>query len=237
MHLFRSVKIRHAIAFGIGAAVGTIYFLSVIAAHAARITGVSIAGNGQTIVNGAIVMHVRKAEITAVSRWGATRIQWRIIPTGSTRFTPQRNDQALTEFVHLGEVIGFSGTLDQKMAAPTLYASMIRNETVVQRSVVLDGNVINTDSAGVLVVTDTGTSTVRISTGTILTRDGNRASIADLQPGEQVKAFGTFNARERVLDAARVVSASLPHIPNTGEPEKRNVLGSILAWFRDAARH
>lgn len=236
MHLFQSLKIRHAIAFGIGAAIGVLYVLSAIAANADTVTGVSMAGNGQTMVKGARVTAVSGDIISATSEWGAAKIQWKIQVLGKTRFSPAREHEKLSEDIRVGETIGFSGMLDQKSTTPLIYASSVRDETVMQMASVLTGNVVDTGSDVFTVQTDTGTSTVRVSTGTIMTKDGNRAGPLDLFPGEEVKAFGTFNSRLRILEAERIVavSAMLPKIPNTGTPEqaqKKTVFESIVAWL------
>ncbi len=232
MHFLRSKKLHHAIAFCVGAGIGVLYFMSAIAANADTVAGVSIAANGQTIVRGARVTHVSKDEIIAVSEWGKATMQWKIEVSGTTKFAPARVGQLLTDLVRVGETIGFSGLMDERTAVPTLYASMIRNETVMQSASVLDGSVVGTEGGRVLVATETGTSTILIGTGTIMTKDGNHADISDLNPGETVKAFGTFNARERELQAERVLLRSLPEIPNTGSATKRSVFDSIVAWFR-----
>ncbi len=233
MHIFRSLKIKHSIAFGIGAAIGVLYLMSAIAANAETLGSVSVAGNGKTIVRGAKVMHISGNEITAVTTWGAAKIQWKILVTGSSRFLPERIDEKLTDMIKVGETIGFSGQMDQKSAAPLIYASLVRNESVLQSAAILDGSVIETSTDGFVVQTETGTSSIRIGTGTIMTKDGNRVRLKDLVPGETVKAFGTLNTKSRMLSAERVVSASLPQIPNTGAPvEKSSFIDSIVAWIR-----
>lgn len=230
MHFLRSGKIRHAIAFGLGAAIGTIYFMSALTANADA--GISVAGNGQAIVRGAKVLHISGNEILAQTEWGTAKIPWRIVISGSTRFTPARDHEDLINDIKVGEMIAFSGLMDQRSKEPTILASMVRNETVIQSATVVDGSVIGFDTNGLVVDTENGTSTIRVSTGTIMTKDGNRAYVDDLVPGETVKAFGTFNKRSRVLDAQRIVSVSFPNVPNTGAPEKHGVIASILGWLK-----
>lgn len=232
MHILRSKKLHHAIAFGIGAAVGVLYLMSAIAANADTVAGVSITAAGKTVVRGARVTKVTHTEIFAVSEWGTARIQWKIDTNGSTRYMPDSEDRTLPQLVRVGERIGFTGTMDQNSGVPIIHASMIRNETVVQSSTVLSGSVIERDSSGILMLTDTGTSTIRIGTGTIMTKDGNKMHAEDVTPGETIKAFGTFNARIRVLDADRIVSESLPEIPNTGAPQKTGIFQTIVSWLR-----
>lgn len=234
MHFFRSLKIKHAIAFGIGAAVGVLYLMSAIAANADTVAGVSIAGNGTTVVRGAVVTQITGNEITAQTSWGSAKITWKVIVSGTTRFAPARNNkEALSSIVKKGEVIGFSGQMNANSAIPAVTATMVRNESVLQSAVILDGNVLETTDDSLLIQTDSGTSTVRIGTGTIMTKDGNRAQLADLIPGETVKAFGTLNTRSQMLTAERVISASLPEIPNTGaETTKSGFMATLATWWR-----
>lgn len=232
MRLLRSGKIRHAIAFGLGAAIGVLYFMSSLNAYAD--SGISIAGNGQVIVRGAKVVQVSGNEITAQTQWGGAKMIWKVVVSGSTRFTPARDHEELANDVHVHEFIAFSGLINQRVAAPTVLAMMVRNESVVQSATIIDGSVVGYDDSGLIVDTENGTSTIRIGTGTIMTRDGNQAHVNDLALGETVKAFGTFNLRSRTLDAQRVISISFPDIPNTGAQVKQGVFASIVAWFRQS---
>lgn len=233
MNILRSLKVKHAIAFGIGSAVGIMYLMSAIAANADTVSGISIAGNGQAVVRGAVVTHIAGNEITAVSSWGTAKIQWKITVAGTTRFSPSRNGETLSAVIKKGEIIGFSGLINNNVASPTLLATMIRNESVLQSSSVLDGNIIEMAEDSMVIQTDTGTSTVRIGTGTIMTKDGNRALLTDLIPGETIKAFGTLNTRSRMLTAERIVLASLPAIPNTGAVEQGvGFIERLAQWWR-----
>ncbi len=232
MYLFRSYKIKHAIAFGVGAAIGMIYFMSVLTANADVIGGISIAGNGQTVVHGARVIEVTDSEIIARSTWGASTIQWKISVSGSTRFSPATEKHPLKEFIHIGETVGFSGQLNTFAEKTTVDAYMLRNESVVQAATILDGTLLSSTASEFMVQTESGTSTIALSQGTIITQDGNRVAAADLLPGETIKAFGTFNNRTRILEADRVGTVSLPKIPNTGAPQKRGLFAHIVSWLR-----
>ncbi len=231
MNFIRSEKFRFIIAFLIGAAVGVLYFMSVLTANADTVSGVSIAGNGQVIVKGAHVVSVIGNDIRVSIEWGNTRMQWTVVVSGTSRLTPARDHEALSDDIRPGQIIGFSGLLDQRASSVTVLASSVRNESILQSAAVLDGSIIESSSDGWVVQTDTGTSTIRVSSGTIMTKDGNRASLGDLELGARVKAFGTFNAKSRVLDAQRIVSISLPGIPNTGAPQKTGFLAAVAAWL------
>jgi hypothetical protein len=236
MYLFQYSTIRHAIAFGIGAAIGVIYCMSVVTAYADSVPNVSIAGNGQAMVKGARVTAITTDSITAVTEWGSTNIPWTIEITGNTRFTPEFEHQTLREMVQVGETIGFNGTIDHKTHPLTVYATSVRNESVLQAGTVLDGTLLAAVENGFVIQTDDGTSTVRIGTGTIMTKEGNRTTPHDLTPGDTIKAFGTLNVRSRVLDAERLASQSLPLVPNTGTEHKPGLFATLIAWLRQSGR-
>jgi hypothetical protein len=193
---------------------------------------VSIAGNGQVAVRGATVTSVRGDEIIATSNWGASKIVWKIEVTSATKLTPESEGKDLSLLIQPHEIIGFSGLIDQRGGAFVVYSSTLRNESVMHDAVVLDGSVIGAGPDHFVMQTDSGTSTIVVGTGTIMTKDGNKAGLADLVPGATIKAFGTFNVRDRVLTANRVVSVSeqLPKIPNTGKREQSGWFHRIMAW-------
>lgn len=234
MQFFRSQFFRHSIAFAIGSAIGALYFLSAVAANADIMPSVSIGGNGQVSVKGATVTAIDADKITAVSKWGGTKIVWTMAITRASRFSPEHTDGPLTKFVSIGERVGFSGQIEQKNGTFIVYPAIVRNESTMQDAFIISGNVIDTDDGAVLVSTENGTSTILVGTGTIMTRDGNKTRLSDLVLGETVKAFGTFNARARTLAADRILTVSLdqPEIPNTGGGSKQpGYFSRIVAWL------
>ncbi|MBP9757794.1 MAG: hypothetical protein KBD06_04285 [Candidatus Pacebacteria bacterium] len=233
MQFFRSHFFRQAVAFAIGAAVGVIYFLSVVSANADTLPNISIGQSGQVSVKGALVTQVGRDRIIAVSKWGGTKIVWTIAVTRASKFTPDHSGGSLTSVVSVGEHIGFSGQLDQRNGAFIVYPSHVRNESVMQDSSVVSGNIVESTADGLVVSTKNGTSTILIGTGTLMTHNGNKAAVSDLALGGTIKAFGTFNTRERTLAASRIVSVSeeLPKIPNTGAPSSPNLFSRIMTWL------
>jgi hypothetical protein len=233
MHILRSNKFRHGVAFLVGAAIGLLYFASVVTANAeTSISQVSVASNGSVQIKGATITKISGNEITAVTQWGAAKMTWRIYVSGSTRFIPQAESKVAIKALKTGHVIGFSGTMDPNAALPTVYAGSLRNETVLQASVVLGGSVIAVRDNEVLIQTQNGTSTILASSGTITTMDGNAASLSDIATGTEIKAFGTFNKQKLELKADRITAAS-PKIPNTGgTAPKQSIFASIASWLR-----
>ncbi len=233
MHIVRSHTFKRALAIGIGAAVGILYAFSAIAANAESMPNVMIAHNGQVAVRGATVTSVHGDEIIAISNWGTSKIVWKIEVTSATRLVPERTEERLSSIIQPHEIIGFSGLIDQRGGAFVVYASTVRNESVMHDATVLDGSVIDSGSDHFVMQTENGTSTIVVGTGTIMTKDGNKALLADLVPGAAIKAFGTLNVRERVLTASRVVSVTeqLPKMPNTGNVEQSGWFHRVMAWI------
>ena len=233
MTILRSHAFKRALAIGIGAGIGILYALSAIAANADTVPTVSISGTGQLTVRGASVASVHGDEIVAVSKWGTTKITWKIAVTNATRIVPDRSERPVSELFSVGDSVGFVGQLDQRGSAFTVYPTTLRNETVVRDSTVLNGSVIEATDDGLLIATETGTSTILVGTGTIMTKDGNKARSSDMLPGETLKAFGTFNVQDRVLIATRIVSITepLPKIPNTRAPRETGWFSRVMSWI------
>lgn len=238
MYIFRSQGFRYFIAFFIGAVLGVLYFLSALAANADTTQTVSIAGTGQVIVKGARIVRVSDRRITAVSGWGASEIRWNVELSGTTRFDPASRLETVAEEFHVGDTIGFSGRLNKNVSGPSVYGAIVRNESVIQSAVTLQGVVLTSTFDTLLVQTETGTSTIYIGNGTIMTKNGDSAQPGDAQPGDIVRAVGTLDTRSHVLSAERVTSwldeQALPDIPpvipNEAPATANAWLNSIVAW-------
>lgn len=216
------------IAFSIGAAIGTVYFLSAIAANADSFSQITIAQNGQTMIRGATVTNVQGTVLTVTTSWGDTRMQWKVVTTGSTRFFPRGESRSILKEIEPGHTVSITGSLDPNASAPTVYASAVKDESLVQSDVTLSGNVLSAEGDALLITTQYGTSTVRVGTGTLMTMNGNRADSDDVKPGDLIKAFGTFNALNRELVAQRVTASSPDGAHVAGGT---GILASIFSFF------
>jgi hypothetical protein len=231
MFIFRSRVTRYGFAFFLGAIIGTMYAMSAIAANADEIPSqISVAQNGVTMVKGATITKIQGNEITAVTTWGKTKMQWRVIVTGSTRMTPSTESKKMLASLRVGHTIGFSGSLDMRSGAPTIFAGALKNESMLLKSTVVGGSVLAIDGPRLVVQTQNGTSTVVTSTGTITTMDGDTAKLADLVPGMLVNVTGTLNTLSKELKAERV-SALTPGVPHRNEAPQPTVWDNILGWI------
>jgi hypothetical protein len=217
----------------VGSVLGLIYFGSVVTAQAQTepTAQVSVATNGQTMVRGARVVSVSGDVITAVTTWGSTSVKWRVLTTGSTRFVPQMNSREMLRAIARGHVIAFSGPMDMSSEQPTIVAGVIKNESLLKSAVVVDGSILRAGDAMIEVATEHGTSTVAVSTGTIMTLDGNRVRLRDLRPGATIKAFGTLNTVSEILAADRVTVTRTAEM--LAQPQqKRSFFSGIVSWLR-----
>lgn len=229
-----SPRVRYTIAFLIGAVLGLAYFASAVAANADT-SQVSIAANGQTTIRGAEVIRVSPNEILAITTWGSAKVQWRIRTSGSTRYIPETSSSEMTKLIRVGHTIGFSGAIDAYSASPTVNASVVRNESFVQSGMIIGGSVMSSTDSEIVVQTDTGTSTISVSTGTIMTLDGEPIAASDLQRGYLIKAFGTLNSIRRELAAERVTVA-LGEQSIAQEASRPGMLASFMAWLKGGSR-
>ncbi len=230
MHFFKSSTFRHVVVAIIGAVIGVLYFGNALTAYADTQASVSIAANGQTIVHGAQVTSVTGAEIRATSKWGPAKVEWIIHVTGATNFEPEQ--AAEQPYVQVGDKIGFSGLLDMQAASLSVRAGTLWNESILQEGTSLEGVVLSVATDDVLVQTNTGTSTIQVTAGSIVTMNGNKGYLSNLVPGDTVKAYGTFNTRTRVLESQTVGWYSQPVSESLALVQKQGFFESIIGWFR-----
>lgn len=173
---------------------------------------VNIAANGQVIVRNAKVTSVSGTTIYASSAWGGLRIVWIIHTGGSTRFIPEADSAEAIKAIKPGELIGFSGALDQSASTPTVTASVVRNSAIIKSGMIISGTVLSLDNGAktVRVATDTGTTTVSVGTGTIITMDGDTARLKDIDVGTPVRALGSLNIATNTLSAEKIALQSQP---------------------------
>lgn len=205
-------------------------------------SSVSIAPAGQTIVKNASVVSVSPGVIRAEASWGATRITFLVHVTGSTRFVPDMNSRDAMAAIKAGQTISFTGTLGFSNQRPTVAASVVQNNTLIQESVSLDGIVasVNADTGTFAVRADSSDPvTVVVPSGALMSRDGNRASVSDSIEGDKVRIVGRYDSVQGILTASRVTLKSNPTVvQSTDQPtaagEERGIFASIVGWFMES---
>lgn len=192
---------------------------------------VSIAGTGQVIVRGAKVISVSGSTLSVSTGWGATAIQWTIRTNGSTKFYPSGTSTDILRSIKAGDLLSFSGELDAN-GRFVVNATAVKDSMLLKEAHVIEGTVASIGENTLTLSSEEGTSTVSVYSSTIITLDGDTASLEDLQVGDTVKVQGTYNTVAKSMSADRV-SFFTPEIPNTGSAQDQNTgfFRSILAWF------
>lgn len=180
---------------------------NIVRADAKTSSQLSVASSGQVIVKDAIVNSVSADTIRATSAWGALSIEWLITTTGSTRFQPSASSSevALGD-IKPGDTISFSGNIDSSASRPTVIASVVKNTSIQRDSVTTRGAVISIDPKQntFIISASSGTTTVRTNTGTIMTLDGNLATLSDMQLGTEIDIIGNMNMATHTVVAQRM---------------------------------
>lgn len=201
------------------------------AAHADTTQGqISIAANGQVIAKGAIVTSISGDVIKARTGWGAMSFNWTIVTGGSTRFVPDATSTEALKAIRIGDTISFSGNLDDSAYTPTVIASVVRDTDRQVESVTEIGALLSVDTEAqqFVVSTRTGTTTVSVNSGTIITFDGNEASLSDMQVGVDVQIMGSLNTTSNTMTAQRV-SWKTPS--QSVAPARAGIISGFFSWL------
>ncbi len=168
-------------------------------------TQLTIAPSGQVMVRGAVVTGVHGYIITAETTWHSAHLEWTVETTGSTAFVPRIGSADALKAIKAGDTIEFNGVLDNGAEALTVAASSVRDTSLINENAVVNGQVLRVmpESGIFLVDTGSGTTTVAVTLGTILTRAGDTASLSDISVGDTVRAWGVLNLRTSVLSASK----------------------------------
>lgn len=224
--------VRHIRLLFLAMACMLLFTLTVNIAHADAVSGaqVSIAPSGQVIVRDAEVISISGRTIIAKSAWGAMGITWRVETSGSTRFVPESTSAEAIKAIKPGDLIAFSGEVDTSSGQASVRATVVRDASLQQDSIVQTGIVLGIDSESRSFTMKYGeaTTTVVLAGGTILTRDGNLAELSDLAVDDTVKVFGSLNTVTDTLKADKVSWKSSAQSVN-GPPG--GIFAGIFAWL------
>jgi hypothetical protein len=192
---------------------------------------VSIASSGQVIVKGATVTSVSGNTITARVAWGSMSFIWTVTTDGSTHFSPATSSSAALKAIKIGDTIAFTGDIDTSVYNPTVIASVVKDTDLQKESVTEVGSLLNVDqnNKNFTVATSAGTTTVSVDSGTIMTLDGNNASLADMQTGVDIQIIGSLNTATNTMLAQRV-SWKTPSESVTGA--RVGVISGFFSWLR-----
>lgn len=205
-------------------------------AHAEEAVGssLSIAPSGQIIVKGARVVGVSGSTIIAETGWGEAKMTWSIQTTGSTKFTPDLGSTATVAKVAKGHTISFTGMLNGSLAKPTVIANAVKDSELVQDSVSILGIVESVDAEEntFILRTQGGTTTVSLTGGTLMSRNGGYTDIYDIEVGDSTRATGTLDTTTGVLRAERISVKEAQEEPVVQSAPRESMLASIMTWLR-----
>lgn len=200
-------------------------------------SSLSIAPTGQIIVKGARVLAVNGSTIIAETGWGAAKISFAVQTSGSTRFVPEIGSAQALSAIRPGHTVSFSGSMVGSMARPTVIATVVKDTELVQESTSIVGTVRSVDeNNSTFVLSSAGSDvTVRVPTGTLMSRDGNYAEVSDIQVGDAGKATGTLDIATNTLLASRVsVVTKAEESIESPEIKKEGVLSSLISWLKSS---
>lgn len=218
-------------------AVVSLYVSIPYTAHADVSSQITIAGNGHAIVREALVTAKAGQTLTAVTTWGSTRITWRVLTSGSTRFVPDGDSSETFRAITVGDTISFSGNLDANASQPTVRATVLRAHSLVVESAAYEAVVLPSGGPGnaFTVETEDGEGlTVEVGVATFVTLAGARASLDAIRAGDTISVTGRLNKVTNTLSANRITIAERPE--DTVSSSDSSLFSGIVAWFRGGAR-
>jgi hypothetical protein len=187
---------------------------------------VTIGANGATLVRGAKVTSVSGSQVNANTNYGSSILNWIVKTDGNTNFTANKGTSGLAE-IAVGDIISFSGSLDQAASGLAVNAKVVKDWTQVTTKKSYSGIVtsINATLNSFTLSHDKATTTVQTNSATTFKlSNGNTGSFVDLFLNAKVKVMGMFNASSSVFTATSI---------DVGTTTKKNDDGHGLRdWFR-----
>lgn len=91
---------------------------------------VMMSDNGRTIVRGAEVTDISGDIIRARTEWGASSISWTIVTDANTAFVTKAGANTDKDDIAVGDIVSFSGELDDGDTAFSIDADAVKNWSV-----------------------------------------------------------------------------------------------------------
>lgn len=127
---------------------------------------VSIGDDGRALVRGAEVTAVSGGTLTAKTSWGSSALTWTVRTDGDTDFVRKNGSGTALGDIATGDIVSFSGMLDEDANAFTVDADAVKNWSKDDAKTVYTGTVtsVNDDNdTFVLSTKQNGSITVRVS--------------------------------------------------------------------------
>jgi len=197
---------------------------------------VSIRGNGNVLVRGAKVASISGSTVTATTTWGSANITWTIRATSSTTIIRYQEGRASLADVRVGDVISFSGTIDQTQGPFTVNAKVIRDWSLPDYSATVRGIVTTVDQANLRFTVLVGSTTITVvaTSTTAITENGEASNFSAISVNDSIKATGSYTASTTTLVASKIM---IDGVRATREKPERERERTIRIWDSDWFSH
>jgi len=167
----------------------------------------SILANGTVKISGAKITAISGSSFNASQTWGSYSLNWVINTNGSTKLQARSGGAlSLSDFA-VGDMISFSGSLDQSQTQGVVTAKVVRDSSVQKQNASISGTVSSVNSAATSFVLSTkgkGNVTVLVSAGTSICKGSATTTFASLAVGQTIKANGVWDSAANTLQAQTV---------------------------------
>ncbi|MCE9541892.1 hypothetical protein K8R03_05050 [Candidatus Kaiserbacteria bacterium] len=203
---------------------------------------VSIGANGQTMVRDAKVEYISGNSIIVTTTWGEMSLRWTVITDGSTKFYPDGGSRETLSAIRPGDPLSFTGFLDKSDSRQIVKATVVRDTALFQESAVVTGRVLHVSSHDKVLTMagEHGTTTVLISEGTVITRDGNPVQLDMVATGTLIRAYGSLNLTTSTLGADKIAFTGSAEIVAPGSDvsvaDNPGFFDALMRWLRGTER-
>ncbi|MDP3965253.1 MAG: DUF5666 domain-containing protein, partial [bacterium] len=174
--------------------------------------------SGGVVINSSGIVHVVKANVTAVSNGvinavttlGTTVVNWIVNTSATTKIEANGSAHASTTDISVGDKVSFTGALSSFGSSITVAASKVRDVTTFPKLHGIVGKIESVNTADGTLALKAGNRTVLVQTtaSTTISVDGATSTLAFLKIGEKVKVSGTVNASGTIITASKITAKS-----------------------------
>ena len=154
---------------------------------------VSIGDDGRALVRGAEVTALSGSTITARTDWGSTELTWTVRTDSDTDFVRKNGSGTAISDIVVGDIVSFSGMLDEDAGAFTVDADTVKNWSKDDAKIVYTGRVTsvnNSDDTFVLSTKQNGSITVRANGDTAY---GSNIDFSDIDVNDTAVVSGSLS--------------------------------------------
>ncbi len=178
----------------------------------------TISDSGKATVRGVKVTSVSGSTITASSVWGSAVLNWTVKTDGSTKFYFKNGAHSALADVKVGDILSFSGAVDQTASAFTVTADSVRDWSVTKSMTELlqkrlfEGKISSVSASTsvpasfVLHTNASGDFTVTVPAGiSVLNNNWLVVPFSSFKVGDSVRVYGAVSVTTPTMITATVV--------------------------------